>query len=204
MKGRRTLTPERLSRKHVNVSTIENSVLDEAAIRRIVRSEIDASHTQDAGTSSAALIASKGTLDWAYPPLILATTAASLGMEASVFFTFYGLNIIHKNYERLLKVSPLGNPAMPMPVPMPNLALGLPGMGPIATQMMRSKFRRKNVANIKELLDLARELEVNLIACQMTMDAFGYGSGDFLEGVQFGGAAAFLAKARKANLTLFI
>ncbi|MDA8301215.1 MAG: DsrE/DsrF/DrsH-like family protein [Actinomycetota bacterium] len=158
----------------------------------------------DGGRSSAALIASKGTLDWAYPPLILATTAASLGMESSIFFTFYGLNIIHKDYERLLKVSPLGNPAMPMPVPMPNLVLGLPGMGPIATQMMRSKFRHKNVATVRELLDLARELEIGLIACQMTMDAFGYKADDFIEGVQFGGAAAFLAKARKAHLTLFI
>ena len=188
----------------VNVSTIENPVLDQEAVRRIVRSEIERSASIDRGTSSAALIASKGTLDWAYPPLILATTAASLGMESSIFFTFYGLNIIHKDYERLLKVSPLGNPAMPMPVPMPNLVLGLPGMGPIATQMMRSKFRHKNVATVRELLDLARELDVGLIACQMTMDAFGYNADDFIEGVQFGGAAAFLAKARKAHLTLFV
>jgi peroxiredoxin family protein len=190
--------------KLVNVSTIDKPVLDEEAVRRIVRSELERADSKDAGTASAALIASKGTLDWAYPPLILATTAASLGMEASIFFTFYGLNVIHKDYERLLKVSPLGNPAMPMPVPMPNLVLGLPGMGPIATKMMQSKFRRKNVTTIRELLDLARDLDVSLIACQMTMDAFGYEADDFIEGVQFGGAAAFLAKARKAHLTLFV
>jgi peroxiredoxin family protein len=188
----------------VNVSTIEKPALDEEAVRHIVRSELERANAKDAGTASAALIASKGTLDWAYPPLILATTAASLGMEASIFFTFYGLNVVHKDYERLLKVSPLGNPAMPMPVPMPNLVLGLPGMGPIATKMMRSKFRRKNVTTIRELLDLARDLDVGLIACQMTMDAFGYEADDFIEGVQFGGAAAFLARARKAHLTLFI
>jgi peroxiredoxin family protein len=180
------------------------SVLGEAEIREIVRLEIERSRPRDPGTKTATIIASKGTLDWAYPPLILATTAAASGMKTSVFFTFYGLTIIHKDYERLLKVSPLGNPAMPMPITMPNLVLGLPGMGPVATKMMKAKFRGKNVATIRELLDTARELDVRLIACQMTMDVFGYKPEDFIEGVEFAGAAAFLAEARKAHLTLFI
>jgi peroxiredoxin family protein len=136
--------------------------------------------------------------------LILATTAAASGMDSSVFFTFYGLNIIHKDFERLLKVSPLGNPAMPMPVTMPNFVLGLPGMGPVATRMMRAKFAQKNVATIAELLESARDLDVHLIACQMTMDVFGYSADDFIEGVEFAGAAAFLAKARDAHVTLFV
>ncbi len=178
--------------------------LSEAEIRRIVRSELDARMVAGPGANRAAIIASQGTLDWAYPPLILATTAAASGMEASVFFTFYGLNIIHKDYRRLLRVSPLGNPAMPMPVPMPNLVLGLPGMGRLATRLMRSKFAGKNVAPISELLEAARDLEVRLIACQMTMDVFGYGSGDFIDGVEFAGAATYLAEARKANVTLFV
>jgi peroxiredoxin family protein len=174
--------------------------LDEEAVRRIVRSELE----RDPAARTATIIASKGTLDWAYPPLILATTAAASGMDASIFFTFYGLNIVHRDYERLLKVSPLGNPAMPMPVPMPNLVLGLPGMGPMATSMMKSKFRGKNVAEISELLESARELGVRLIACQMTMDVFGYEQDDFLDGVEFAGAAAFLADARRAHVTLFV
>ena len=178
--------------------------LSEADVRRIVRSELEKAAGPDPGRNAAAIIASKGTLDWAYPPLILATTAAASGMEASVFFTFYGLNIIHKDFERLLKVSPLGNPAMPMPVTMPNFVLGLPGMAPVATQMMRAKFRNKHVATIRELLESARELDVRLVACQMTMDVFGYSATDFIEGVEFAGAAAFLASARKANVTLFV
>ena len=101
------------------------TALTEADIRRIVRSELERAGEQETAATKAAFIASKGTLDWAYPPLILATTAAASGMDASIFFTFYGLNIIHKDFERLLKVAPLGNPAMPMPVPMPNLVLGL-------------------------------------------------------------------------------
>jgi peroxiredoxin family protein len=178
--------------------------LTEEEVRRIVQSEMQRAGTRDAGGQTATIIASKGTLDWAYPPLILATTAAASGMETSVFFTFYGLNIIHRDFERLLKVSPLGNPAMPMPVPMPNLVLGLPGMGPIATRMMKSKFRGKNVTTIRELLNTARELDVRLIACQMTMDVFGFTAKDFIEGVEFAGAAAFLAEARKAHVTLFV
>lgn len=64
-----------------------------------------------------ALIASKGTLDMAYPPLILATTAASMGWEAGIFFTFYGLDVIHRKRQRQLSVSAVGNPAMPPPLP---------------------------------------------------------------------------------------
>ncbi len=174
--------------------------LDEEAVRRIVRSELE----RDPGTRTATFIASKGTLDWAYPPLILATTAAASGMDASIFFTFYGLNIIHKDYERLLKVSPVGNPDMPMPVPMPTLLTALPGMGPVATRMMKAKFRSKHVASIRELLESAQDLGVRLIACQMTMDVFGYRPDDFLDGVEFAGAAAFLAEARQAHVTLFV
>lgn len=180
------------------------TTLTEAEVRQIVRSELERAWSQDPGGDKAAIIASKGTLDWAYPPLILATTAAASGMEASVFFTFYGLNIIHKDFDRLLKVSPLGNPAMPMPVPMPNALLGFPGMGPVATKMMRSKFEKKHVATIGELLGAARDLDVRLVACQMTMEVFGYAATDFIDGVEFAGAAAFLAEARSAHVTLFV
>jgi peroxiredoxin family protein len=180
------------------------AAVDEDEVRRIVREELERAQKKDAAAKKAALIASKGTLDWAYPPLIISTTAAASGMDTSVFFTFYGLNIIHKDFERKLKVSPVGNPAMPMPVPMPNLATAMPGMGPMATGMMKSMFRKHGVATIRELLDVAQESGVRLIACQMTMEVFGFGEGDFIDGVEFGGAAAFLSEARRAHVTLFI
>jgi peroxiredoxin family protein len=173
-------------------------------VRSLVQDEVEKALKKEQARKKAAIIASKGTLDFAYPPLIIATTAAALGMETHVFFTFYGLNIIHKDFEQRLKVSPIGNPAMPMPVPMPNLVTALPGMGPMATTMMKSMFKKKNVATIRELLDAAREEGVHLIACQMTMEVFGYGEDDFLEGVEFGGAAAFLSQARRAHVTLFV
>ncbi len=178
--------------------------LDEETVRRIVEEEIERARKNDPAAMKAAFIASQGTLDWAYPPLILATTAAASGMDASVFFTFYGLNIIHKDFERLLKVSPLGNPAMPMPMPIPNVVLALPGMGSVETKMMKAKFAGKHVAGIGELIESAQELGVRLIACQMTMDVFGYEQSDFVDGVEFAGAAAFLAEARQAHVTLFV
>ena len=125
-------------------------------------------------------------------------------MDTAVFFTFYGLNIIHRDFERKLKIDPVGNPAMPMPVRVPDLLTAMPGMVPAATAMMKRRFASHNVATIGELLDAARESGVRLIACQMTMDVFGYTEDDFVEGVEFGGAAAFLSEARRSHVTLFI
>ncbi|HSD77639.1 MAG TPA: DsrE/DsrF/DrsH-like family protein [Solirubrobacteraceae bacterium] len=182
----------------------EAAGLGEDDVRRIVREEVQRALERDAAARRATFIASKGTLDWAYPPLILATTAAASGMETAVFFTFYGLSIIHRDFERKLKVDPVGNPAMPMPVSVPDLFTALPGMVPAATAMMRRRFAKHNVATIGELLDAAREAEVRLIACQMTMEVFGYGEDEFIDGVEFGGAAAFLSQARRGHVTLFI
>ena len=181
--------------------------MTEDDVRRIVREELralPAGSGKDPGANSAAIIASKGTLDWAYPPLILANAAAAAGMETSVFFTFYGLKILTKSFPRTVRVGPTGNPAMPMPIPMPQLATIIPGMVPGATLMMKQKFKKKGVADVKELIDLALEAGVRLIACRMTMDVFGFTEDDFIDGVEYGGAAAFLSTARKGNVTLFI
>ena len=173
-------------------------------VRALVQEEVAKALARERATRKAAFIASKGTLDWAYPPLILSTTAAACGMETAVFFTFYGLSIIHRDFERKLKVDPVGNPAMPMPVRVPDLLTALPGMVPAATAMMKRRFAGHNVATIGELLDAARESGVRLIACQMTMEVFGYAESDFIEGVEFGGAAAFLSTARQGHVTLFV
>lgn len=178
--------------------------IDVDTVRQIVREEIQLAMKKDPAARKACFIASKGTLDWAYPPLILSTAAAAANIESAIFFTFYGLNVIHKDFEKRLQVSPVANPAMPMPVPMPDILTAMPGMKSMATGMMKSMFQKKGVATIRELLDVARESGVRLIACQMTMDVFGYTQQDFIEGVEFGGAAAFLSEARKAHITLFI
>lgn len=175
----------------------------EALIRRTVDDHLAEKERRHTTPKKIALIATKGTLDWAYPPLILADTAASLGWEAGIFFTFYGLNIIHKDKRGGLEVAPIANPAMPMPVPVPNLLGAIPGMTPLASFMMKRKFRRSRVASIPELTDIAIEAGVKLFPCGMTMQVFGYKADDFIEGCQdVCGAAAFLSYASDADVTL--
>ncbi|WP_438971564.1 sulfur carrier protein DsrE2 [Methylophaga sp.] len=149
-----------------------------------------------------AIIASKGTLDGAYPPFLLASTAAALGFEAKIFFTFYGLQLLNK--ELSLKVSPLGNPAMPMPVPVPSFIQILPGMESFATWMMKRKLKKKGVASVEQLREICIESGVELIACQMTVDLFDFKHEDFIDGVSSGGAATFLEFASEADTTLYI
>lgn len=147
-----------------------------------------------------AIIASKGTLDMAYPPFILATTATAMDMEAAIFFTFYGLNILKKGGVESLQVAPIANPAMPVPVPN---ALGiLPGMTFAATAMMKGMMRNAHMASLKELLALARESGVRLIACQTTMEIMGVKKEDLLDGVEIGGAATFLDFASENAIAL--
>jgi peroxiredoxin family protein len=149
-----------------------------------------------------AIIATKGTLDWAYPPLILATTGATLGWDVGVFFTFYGLNILKK--DRNLKIGTVGNPAMPMPIPMPQILTALPGMTPMATSMMKRQFKDHGVASIDELIELAVELGVKLQPCGMTMDVFGFSEGEFIDGIEpVCGATHFLDWAADSDIALF-
>lgn len=149
-----------------------------------------------------AIIASKGTLDGAYPPFLLASTAAALGFEAKIFFTFYGLQLLNK--ELSLKVSPLGNPAMPMPIPVPSIVQVIPGLEWFATWMMKRKLKKKGVASVEDLREICIESGVELIACQMTVDLFDFKSEDFIDGISRGGAATFLEFASEADITLYI
>jgi len=136
-----------------------------------------------------AIIATKGTLDWAYPPFILASTAAALGYETRMFFTFYGLQLLRKKLD--LKVSSVGNPAMPMPFPMPVALQAFPGMQSLMTAMMKKRIRDKGVVSTEELRQLCLEAEVRMIGCQMTIDLFEFARDDFIAGIDYGGAATF-------------
>lgn len=147
-----------------------------------------------------AVIALHGTLDAGYPPLILATAAMAMDMEAAIFFTFYGLEIIKKGNADKLQVAPIANPAMPMPVP--NIVGMLPGMTGMATWMMNDWMKKANVAKLSELLDMAVEGGVRLIACQMSMDVMGIKKEDLIDGVEIGGAATFLNFASENAVSL--
>lgn len=156
-----------------------------------------------------ALIVSKGTLDQAYPPLVMATTAASMGWDVAIFFTFYGLDIVHKERMPKLSVSPIGNPAMPppmkrIPVHIPTLIGALPGMKSAATKMMRSWISDANLASIPELLEIANELGIRMYACNTTLNVMGVERKDLIEGVEFAGAPAFLDFAGESDVQLFV
>lgn len=186
-----------------------NSRLDELLPQKI--EEIESSKTP-----SLAIIATKGTMDWAYPPFILASTAAALGWDVNIFFTFYGLSLLKKDLS--LDISPLGNPAMPMKMPfgpkwfkginwnMPNLLMaGVPGFEKVATALMRQTVKNCGVATIGELRELCLEAGVNMVACQMTVELFGFEHDDFIDDVKdYVGAASFLPIAQKSDVCLFI
>lgn len=176
----------------------------EALVRRTVADVLAKKDAErSARPKKIAIIATKGTLDWSYPPLVLASTAASLGWDAGIFFTFYGLNIVHKEKSKAIGIAPIANPAMPMPVPVPNLLGSLPGMTPFATYMMKRKFKDKGVASIPELTELCFESGVKMYPCGMTMQVFGYEAGDFMDGCEeVCGAAHFLSWASDADVTL--
>lgn len=149
--------------------------------------------------SRVAIIAGHGTLDAAYPPLIIATSAVAMDMEAAIFFTFYGLEILKKGNADKLKVAPIANPAMPMPVP--NIVGMIPGMTGMATMMMNSWMAKANVAKLSELIDMALEFDVKLIACQMTMDVMGIKREDLIDGIEVGGAATLLEYSSQNAIT---
>ena len=186
-----------------------NKRLDELLPKKIA--EIETSKTP-----SMAIIATKGSLDWAYPPFILASTAAALGWDVDMFFTFYGLLLLKKDIDA--EVSPLGNPAMPMKMPfgpqwfqdfdwpMPNLLMaGVPGFEKLATGLMKKTFKNKGVASVEELRSLCLEADVHMIACQMTVDVFGFDNNDFIpEVTDYVGATSFLPVAQKSDVCLFI
>ncbi|MCL4309769.1 MAG: DsrE/DsrF/DrsH-like family protein [Actinomycetota bacterium] len=150
-----------------------------------------------------AIIASKGTLDMAYPPLILASTAAALDMECGIFFTFYGLDIINKKKYANLKVAPIANPAMPVSVP--NIVGMLPGMTSMATKMMNGMIKKANVPSIPEFIDVCLESGVKMWPCQLTLDMMGIKPEDLIEGIDASvGAAHFIDYAADADMSLFI
>lgn len=195
---------------------------DVTLIDEIIRQRLDEilpqklAEIEEQKTPKMAIIATKGTLDWAYPPFILGSTAAALGWDVSIFFTFYGLNLLRKDVSDL-KVSPLGNPGMPMKMPfgpdwfkginwnIPNIVqANIPGFESLATTLMQKTIKNNGVATIAELRELSQEADVKFIACQMTVELFGFSHDDFISGVDYAGAATFLPVAQASDVSLFM
>ena len=147
------------------------------------------------------IIATQGSFDMAYPPLILASTAAAFGWDVVVFHTFWGLDILHEEKSQNLKLSAVGNPNMPVP----NALAAIPGMDMMATKMMERKIDKNGTATIEELIDLSLETGVDLQACQMTIELMDYDEDDFYEGVTTGvGAATALQHMAESDIQLLV
>jgi len=158
-------------------------------------------------TKKMTIIVTKGTLDWAYPPFILGTTAAAMDVDVTMFFTFYGLGLLKKDLD--LKISTLGNPAMEMPMmgmhmSMPNIVSAIPGVDRMATTMMKNLIKKKGVASIEDLREAAIESEIKIIGCQMTLDLFELDRKDMIEEMEIGGAATWMEEASKSDINLYI
>jgi peroxiredoxin family protein len=174
---------------------------------QIVSDDIQGAPVAVPETKSMSIIVTKGSLDWAYPPFILATTAAAMGLPVTMFFTFYGLPLLLKKLDLQLTAS--GNPAMKMPMMgahmgLPNLLTAVPGVDAACTKMMKNLMNKKGIASIEDLREMALDADVRMIACQMTMDLFEYDTKDMIDGPELGGAATYIECATKSDINLFI
>jgi len=120
-------------------------------------------------TRKVAIICSKGSLDMAYPGLIMANAARMMGIDAMVFFTFWGLDIITEKKVDHLHAGMLGNPSSPMP----HSVMGLPGMEALATSMMKKKMEKLDIPDVREMLEILSDAGTEMYACQLAMEMFG-------------------------------
>ena len=156
---------------------------------------------QDDEPTKMVIIATKGTLDMAYPVLILGPMAAAFGWNVTVFATFWGLDMLHEENYRNLKMSSVGNPNMPLP----NMVAMLPGMDRLTAKMMRDKIDEVGTDTVPELVERGLENGVNFQACQMTMDLMDYDDEAFIDGVETGvGAAHALREMADSDVQLLV
>jgi peroxiredoxin family protein len=126
------------------------------------------------------IVISKGSLEGIYPGLIMANGARMEGIEADVFFTFFGLDAIRKNLNEKIKVATVGNPGMHMPT----LLGALPGFSALATRMMKRQMEKLDIPPIAEFVELISDSGAGLYACRASVDMFGLTMEDFVPQVR--------------------
>lgn len=151
-------------------------------------------------TRKLAIICSKGSLDMAYPGLVLANAARMMGIEATLFFTFWGMDVITKKKVDRLKVTPVGNPSMHMP----SLVSVIPGTTDLATSMMKKEIEKLDMPPIHEFLEMVHDAGAEIYACRMSVDMNHFSEDDLIDEVDgIVGAMEFLEMAEGAQI-LFI
>ena len=173
-----------------------------------LRAELEESIAQvreRAPEDRAALVVFDGDLDKVLAAFVIATGAAAAGLETSMFFTFWGLSALKKKGARAASkgfkqrmfglMTPAGSTGLG------TSKLNFFGMG---ATMLRSMMKEQGIASLEELMGMARDLGVKMTACTMSMDAMGIAKDELLDGLQYGGVAAFMADASRARVSLFI
>ncbi|MFB6070310.1 MAG: DsrE/DsrF/DrsH-like family protein [Halanaeroarchaeum sp.] len=156
---------------------------------------------EEDGETKMTIVAVSGTLDMAYPTLILSSIAGAFGWNVTVFASFWALDMLHEDKYDNLKMSSAGNPAMPVP----NILAVLPGMDAATTWMMKRRIDEVGTDTVPELIERAMDVGVEFQACQMTMDLMDYEDDDFIEGVTTGvGAAHALRNMADSDVQLLV
>jgi peroxiredoxin family protein len=149
------------------------------------------------------IIASKGSLDMAYPPLILGNAARMSGIETHIFFTFWGLDIITKKKMNKLNVATVGNPSMHPWFHIPTWLGSIPGMSAAASWMMNQEIAKLDFPPVGEFVQMVLDSGANMYACKMSVDMMKLTTADFVEGIPVLGAMEFLEISEGAQM-LFI
>ncbi len=191
--------------------TAELRALVESEVRRQLveaRREIDQSIAEVRERTvddRATIVVFSGELDKAIAAMVIATGAAAAGLETSMFFTFWGLSILKKKGGARPKPG-IKEKMFALMTPSSSETLGVSKMNyfGMGSKMLRSMMKDKNISSLEELMGMARDLEVKMIACTMSMDAMGIEKEELVSGLSYGGVAAYMADAARSRVTLFI
>lgn len=155
--------------------------------------------------SSKTMIMFSGDLDKAMASLIIANGAAAMGDDVTIFFTFWGLNVLRKAQKIKVKKAFMEKMfGFMMPRGVDKLGLSKMNFGGAGAAMMKSMMKKKNVNTLPQLLESAQAMGVKMIACTMSMDVMGIKEEEIIDGVEFAGVATYLGEADNANVNLFI
>ena len=159
-----------------------------------------------------AFICSKGDLDMAYPALVMGWAALGNGIDVTIFFTFWGLDMIRKLRVDHLEIAPVANTSMKMSMMgvhtgnlgIPNLMGVLPGMTAFATNLMKKKIDGVGAPPVREYLQMLVDGGAKLYACKMTVDMMGLSQDDFVDGVEIWSAEDYMRHAKTCKINMFI
>ncbi len=151
------------------------------------------------------IIVFSGDFDKAMAAFVIANGAAAMGDDVTMFFTFWGLNILRRPEKVKAKKSFLqGMFGKMMPRGLGKLGLSKMNFGGMGARMMKMVMKQQNVASLEELFATAREQGVKMVACTMSMDVMGLSKEELVDGLEYAGVASYLAEADEANVNLFI